>query len=86
MHLWNVGLYLQDNTAQRPRRQSYSYASLWEPEILPNRDTAYLSIRTEQVISVLTQQAFIWEVVLLRVVVEAPAVLIEVVSFSSSPR
>jgi hypothetical protein len=35
-HLWNVGKFLPDNMAQRPRRQPSSYSSPWEPEISPN--------------------------------------------------
>jgi hypothetical protein len=34
-HLWNVGQFIQDYTAQHPRRQPASYSSMCEPEISP---------------------------------------------------
>jgi hypothetical protein len=34
-HIWNVGQFLKDCTAQHLRRQPSSYSSPWEPEISP---------------------------------------------------
>jgi hypothetical protein len=34
-HLWNVGQFLRDCTAQNTRRQSSLYSPPWEPEISP---------------------------------------------------
>jgi hypothetical protein len=31
--LWNVGIILRDYTAPRPKRLSFSYTPLWEPDI-----------------------------------------------------
>jgi hypothetical protein len=38
-HLWNVGQFLWDYTAQHPRRQSSSYSPPWGPKISQNGKT-----------------------------------------------
>jgi hypothetical protein len=44
-HLWNVGQFLPDYTAQHPRRKASSYSPSWESEISPEMYLLYKTFR-----------------------------------------
>jgi hypothetical protein len=48
-YLWNVGQFLRDYTLQHPRKQSCSFSSPWEPEIL-FFDMVYIKRNTRRII------------------------------------